>query len=108
MPVSTRWTRLVWQRHLRRLTRDGLPNQPAAAINNGLIRLHRSQSTLIEQLKFWPEADHDDDGPDALEMLWQIAKQFGGEFRYESAGQSRNKRRSTSRRTRDDEGWDDD
>ena len=36
------------------------------------IRLHPSQRTLIEQLKHFPKADHDD-GPDALEMLWQIA-----------------------------------
>jgi predicted phage terminase large subunit-like protein len=57
-------------------------------INNGLIRLHRSQSTLIEQLKFWPEADHDD-GPDALEMLWSIAGQFGGEWRYTPVGRER-------------------
>ncbi|MCK9606233.1 MAG: phage terminase large subunit [Methylomonas sp.] len=77
-------------------------------VNNALIRLHRSQSTLIEQLRFWPEADHDD-GPDALEMLWQIAKQFGGEFEYTSAGGGRGKRRSTSRRSADyDEDWDDD
>lgn len=46
--------------------------QPHTA--NGLIRVHRNQSTLIEQLKFYGEADHDD-GPDALEMLWQIAIQ---------------------------------
>ena len=25
---------------------------------------------MIEQLKFWPEADHDD-GPDSLEKLWK-------------------------------------
>jgi predicted phage terminase large subunit-like protein len=39
---------------------------------NGLIRLHPSQSTLIEQLRHWPKADHDD-GPDALHMLWVTA-----------------------------------
>ncbi|QAZ67041.1 phage terminase large subunit [Solidesulfovibrio carbinolicus] len=38
----------------------------------GRIRLHPSQRTLIEQLKHFPKADHDD-GPDALEMLWQAA-----------------------------------
>ncbi len=74
---------------------------------NGLIRLHRNQSTLIEQLKFWPEADHDD-GPDALEMLFKISTQFGGEWEYTSAGNSRNKRRSTSRRSTYEEDWDDD
>lgn len=39
---------------------------------NGLIRLHPSQNTLIEQLRHFPKADHDD-GPDALHMLWMIA-----------------------------------
>lgn len=42
-------------------------------VANGLIRLHRKHTTLHEQLKFWPEADHDD-GPDALEMLWKLAQ----------------------------------
>lgn len=41
-------------------------------IANGLILLHRSQTTLIEQLRHFPKADHDD-GPDALEMLWKLA-----------------------------------
>lgn len=41
-------------------------------IANGLILLHRSQSTLISQLRHFPKADHDD-GPDALEMLWKNA-----------------------------------
>jgi predicted phage terminase large subunit-like protein len=36
------------------------------------IRLHPSQRALIEQLRHFPKADHDD-GPDALEMLWQAA-----------------------------------
>lgn len=39
---------------------------------NGLIRLAPNQSTLLDQLRFWPQADHDD-GPDCLEMLWRIA-----------------------------------
>jgi predicted phage terminase large subunit-like protein len=43
----------------------------------GLIRLHSSQSTLLEQLQQWPSAAHDD-GPDALEMLWSGAVQYGG------------------------------
>ncbi len=38
----------------------------------GLIRLHPSQHTLVEQLRHWPLADHDD-GPDALHMLWELA-----------------------------------
>lgn len=60
--------------------------------NNGLIRLHRSQTTLIEQLKFWPEADHDD-GPDALEMLHKIATEYGGEWSYQSVRSSNRYRR---------------
>ena len=41
-------------------------------MKNGLIRLHASQTTLIEQLRHFPKADHDD-GPDALHMLWMAA-----------------------------------
>lgn len=44
--------------------------QPHCA--NGLIRFHRSQTVLLRQLRFWPNADHDD-GPDALEILWKLA-----------------------------------
>lgn len=36
------------------------------------IRLHPSQQPLIDQLRHFPKADHDD-GPDALEMLWRLA-----------------------------------
>jgi hypothetical protein len=42
---------------------------------NGLIRLHPSQTTLIEQLRHFPKADHDD-GPDGLHMLWALCS-FG-------------------------------
>lgn len=42
----------------------------------GLIMLHSSQTTLIEQLRTWPTGAHDD-GPDALEMLWSGALQYG-------------------------------
>lgn len=45
-------------------------------IASGLIRLHKSQTTLREQLQQWPHAAHDD-GPDALEMLWMLAVQHG-------------------------------
>jgi predicted phage terminase large subunit-like protein len=38
----------------------------------GRIRLHPSQSTLIEQFRNFPLADHDD-GPDATHMLWELA-----------------------------------
>lgn len=43
---------------------------------NGLIRLHPSQTTLIDQLRHFPKADHDD-GPDALHMLWMAATTMG-------------------------------
>ncbi len=43
---------------------------------NGLIRLHHSQTTLIDQLRHFPKADHDD-GPDALHMLWMVAQTAG-------------------------------
>lgn len=79
--------------------------QPHVA--NGLLRLHRSQGVLIEQLKFYPEADHDD-GPDALEMLWRISSQFAGEWTYTSAASSRRDRRNTSRVSGSSGDWDDD
>jgi len=41
-------------------------------IADGRIRLHASQGVLIDQLRQWPNADHDD-GPDCLEMLWDGA-----------------------------------
>ncbi len=40
-------------------------------IKNGIIRFHRSQRMLLDQLKYFPKADHDD-GPDALEMLFTL------------------------------------
>lgn len=43
---------------------------------NGLILLKQEQSTLIEQLRHFPKADHDD-GPDALHMLWALATSSG-------------------------------
>lgn len=45
-------------------------------VDNGLILLHSSQSTLISQLEHFPKADHDD-GPDALHMLWAGAVSHG-------------------------------
>jgi len=42
-------------------------------VRNGLIRLHPSQGVLLEQLRFYPQHPHDD-GPDMLEMLWQMAQ----------------------------------
>lgn len=41
-------------------------------MHNGLIRLHSSQTTLVDQFKHFPKADHDD-GPDMVVMLWMLA-----------------------------------
>lgn len=90
---------LIKRAALQSIAFPGIPVQPDTDkalriislqphVNNGLIRLHRSQSTLIEQLKFWPEADHDD-GPDALEMLWKIANEYGGEWGIETMSRGR-------------------
>lgn len=46
-------------------------------ITAGLIRLHPTQQTLIDQLQQWPNADHDD-GPDCLDMLWQNTLHYSG------------------------------
>ena len=46
-------------------------------VKNGLILLHRSQLTLIDQIEHYPHADHDD-GPDALHMLFQAAMAGSG------------------------------
>ncbi|WP_102226859.1 phage terminase large subunit [Acidimangrovimonas sediminis] len=46
-------------------------------IKAGMIRLHTSQVTLIEQLEQWPNAAHDD-GPDCLDMLYQNTLIYGG------------------------------
>jgi predicted phage terminase large subunit-like protein len=69
---------------------------------NGQIRLHRSQTTMIEQLKYWPEADHDD-GPDALEKLWRLANQYAGAWDYTPVRSTRGAPDSLF----DDEDWDD-
>lgn len=76
-------------------------------IKNKLIRLHRSQTTLKEQLQFWPEADHDD-GPDCLEMLHRISTGFAGEWEYTSAARTRSLGRSYNSFVGNDSGWDDD
>ncbi|MDP8079526.1 phage terminase large subunit [Phocoenobacter skyensis] len=56
-------------------------------IANGLILLHRSQSTLISQLRHFPKADHDD-GPDALEMLWKNAVSSSAPIEWEELDDS--------------------
>lgn len=45
----------------------------------GQILLHASQTTLVDQLRHFPKADHDD-GPDALQMLWMLATTGGRAF----------------------------
>lgn len=54
----------------------------------GLIRVHASQTTLLEQLRVYPRGDHDD-GPDALEMLWAGAVGAGGTIEVGTTGQQR-------------------
>lgn len=49
--------------------------QPPVAA--GLIRFNTAHTTLIEQLQQWPNGAHDD-GPDALDMLWQNTLIYGG------------------------------
>jgi len=41
-------------------------------MHNGLLRLHSSQTTLVDQFRHFPRADHDD-GPDMVAMLWMLA-----------------------------------
>lgn len=112
------FTEILKQSAARGIAFPGIPVEPDTDkdlriislqphISNGLIRLHHNQTTMKEQLQFYPEADHDD-GPDALEMLWQIAKQFGGEWLYTSAGRNKRQARSTSRRSSDPDDEDDD
>lgn len=55
---------------------------------NKLIRLHQSQATLIDQLRHFPKADHDD-GPDALHMLWMLAATRNVGIAYQGARNSR-------------------
>nr|WP_245404718.1 phage terminase large subunit [Ancylobacter gelatini] len=49
--------------------------QPYTSV--GSILFHASHATLLQQLQQWPSADHDD-GPDCLEMLWNLAIRYGG------------------------------
>lgn len=55
---------------------------------NGLIKLNPSQTTLIDQLRHFPKADHDD-GPDALHMLWAAALSGSAKIEYQGAGSRR-------------------
>lgn len=56
---------------------------------NGLIRLHPSQNTLIDQLRHFPKADHDD-GPDTLQMLWMLVTTRSASIEYTGAKRSNN------------------
>lgn len=55
---------------------------------NGLIRLHPSQNTLIDQFRHFPKADHDD-GPDTTQMLWMLVTTRSGGMEYQGAGKSK-------------------
>jgi predicted phage terminase large subunit-like protein len=46
---------------------------------NGLIRVSPTHQTLIDQLRHYPKADHDD-GPDCLHMLWTLAVSRSAKF----------------------------
>jgi len=56
-------------------------------VENGIIRFRKEDAKLIEQLVFFPKADHDD-GPDALEMLVRLAR-GGGPVEFKRAGSTR-------------------
>jgi len=43
-------------------------------VKNGILRFKRSQRLLLDQLRFYPSADHDD-GPDGLEMAVSMIEQ---------------------------------
>ena len=51
---------------------------------NGLLRLHPSLTTLIDQFRHFPKADHDD-GPDMVHMLWMAAQSGSGKIEYQGA-----------------------
>ncbi|MDP2153815.1 MAG: phage terminase large subunit [Methylotenera sp.] len=54
---------------------------------NGLIKISPDHKTLLDQLRHFPKADHDD-GPDALHMLWVTALSGSGGISYQGAGKS--------------------
>jgi predicted phage terminase large subunit-like protein len=65
--------------------------QPHCA--NGLIRFHPRLVTLLQQLRHWPMADHDD-GPDCLHMLWAGAISSAVTYDYQPVSPSRSGFRS--------------
>lgn len=54
-------------------------------MHNGLIRLHSSQTTLVDQFRHFPKADHDD-GPDMVCMLWMLCVTGGVAIAVQSDG----------------------
>lgn len=56
----------------QRASKDIRIESLAPHVENGVILFHPQQYTLLEQLRLYPLADHDD-GPDALEMAFRIA-----------------------------------
>ena len=60
--------------------------QPHVA--NRLIRFNKDHKTLLDQLRHWPKADHDD-GPDALHMLWMAAVAGGAFIAPRTSGRKR-------------------
>ncbi len=46
-------------------------------IKNGVIRFRKQQTVLLDQLRYFPRADHDD-GPDALEMVFSLIHRNSG------------------------------
>lgn len=40
-------------------------------VKNGVLRFRKRHVTLLDQLRYFPKAEHDD-GPDALEMLFSL------------------------------------
>jgi predicted phage terminase large subunit-like protein len=60
--------------------------QPYVA--NGFIRFQASQRELLDQLRHYPMADHDD-GPDCLSMLWHGMTEMMGKIEFHQLGQIR-------------------
>jgi len=57
-------------------------------MQNGLIKISPDHKTLLDQLRHFPKADHDD-GPDALHMLWAAALSLGQPMKIQSTGTKR-------------------
>lgn len=62
---------------------------------NGLIRVHSSQTTLVDQFRHFPKADHDD-GPDMVQMLYMLCV-TGGIAAAAQGGNTNNHQTQTAR-----------